>query len=270
MAKIRIGTSGWNYRAWRGSFFPDSLPAKEWLTFYASQFNSIEVNYSFYRLPSEQACGAWYLETPDDFIFTLKASRYLTHTKGLRDVREAWNAFVARVSILQHKLGPILLQFPSSFAATCGNCRHLNDFLAFATKSADCPRLALEFRNKSCFDEPIIALLRNYGAALVLSHSSKYPTPGVQITADFAYFRFHGPREMFASTYTDAELDEWAAKAAALSRNNHPLYAYFNNDSGGHAPRNARDLRRKIELRQREELSNKEQQFPDSHRFPKV
>src|SRR5215469_7449016 len=115
MAKIRIGTSGWHYRAWRGSFFPDSLPAKEWLTFYASQFNSIEVNYSFYRLPSEQACGAWYLETPDDFIFTLKASRYLTHTKGLRDVREAWNAFVARVSILQHKLGPILLQFPSSF-----------------------------------------------------------------------------------------------------------------------------------------------------------
>lgn len=264
MGQIWIGTSGWNYRDWRGRFFPAGLPAKEWLPFYASQFNSVEVNYSFYRLPSEQTCGAWYRQTPDDFIFTLKASRYLTHIKAMSDVREAWKAFVARVAILKHKLGPVLLQFPSSFATTRDNSRHLDDFLAYATTRANCPRLAFEFRNKSCFDKPNIALLRKYGAALVISHSSKYPAPPPQATADFAYFRFHGPREMFASSYTDAQLEEWANRAAALSRDTHSIFAYFNNDSGGHAPRNARDLRRKIEWRQSEELSNKREHFPDS------
>jgi uncharacterized protein YecE (DUF72 family) len=265
MAEIRIGTSGWNYRAWRGSFFPETLPAKEWLTFYASQFNSVEVNYSFYRLPSEDVCNAWYRQTPDDFIFAMKASRYLTHIKRLIDVGDAWKAFVARVSVLKHKLGPILLQFPSTFAATGDNQRHLNDFLQYATKRADYPRLALEFRNKSCFDEQTIALLRKYGVALVISHSNRYPAPAPLATADFAYFRFHGPREMFASSYTDFELDQWADRAAALSRENRLVYAYFNNDSGGHAPRNARDLRHKIELRQSEQFPDKREDCPDSH-----
>jgi len=265
MGEMRIGTSGWNYRDWRGSFFPAGLPAKEWLPFYANQFNSVEVNYSFYRLPSEQACSAWYRQTPDDFIFALKASRYLTHIKAMSDVRDAWKAFVARASILKHKLGPILLQFPSRFAATRDNRQHLNDFLAYATKRAKCPRLALEFRNKSCFDEPIIVLLRKYGAALVISDSSKYPAPPPQATADFAYFRFHGPREMFASSYTGVELDQWADKIVTLLRREIPVYAYFNNDSGGHAPRNARDLCRRIELRPDRKVSGEQEHFPDSH-----
>jgi len=255
MGEGRIGTSGWNYRAWRGSFFPDGLPAKEWLTFYASQFNSVEVNYSFYHLPSERACTAWYHQTPDDFIFALKASRYVTHIRNLVEVQRGWNVFVSRVSLLKDKLGPILLQFPATFAATADNTRHLNEFLKYATKRADSPRIALEFRHESCFDKQILATLRKYGVALVISHSNKYPVPDSLATADFIYFRFHGPRKMFASSYAGVELEQWADKAIALSRGNHPIYAYFNNDSGGYAPRNARKLRRKIESRQSESTS---------------
>lgn len=146
MAKIKIGTSGWNYRAWRGSFLPDSFPAKEWLTLYASQFNSVEVQLFLLSTAFRAGLHAWYQQTPDHF--RSDASRYLTHIKGLKDVRQAWNTFVTRVSILRHKLGPRILQFPSSVAATGDNIRHLNDFLASATKRADCPRLAWEFHSQ--------------------------------------------------------------------------------------------------------------------------
>ena len=247
MAEIRIGTSGWNYRAWRGGFFPDGLPVQDWLTFYASQFNSLEVNYSFYRLPSEATCRAWYRQTPDDLIFAMKASRYLTHIRRLADVRDGWSSFVARVATLERKLGPILLQFPPTFAATSDNLRHMSDFLQHATKTSPCLRLALEFRNNTCFEQQNLALLREYGVALVISHSNKYPAPAPLATTDFVYFRFHGPREMFSSSYTDVELQQWANTVEALSRKTLLVYAYFNNDSGGHAPRNARDLRQKID-----------------------
>ncbi|HLX04291.1 MAG TPA: DUF72 domain-containing protein, partial [Candidatus Binatus sp.] len=118
MARAYIGTSGWNYREWRGSFFPDDIPSKHWLSYYATRFGSVEINYTFYRLPSKEACAVWYEQTPAKFQFVVKASRYITHIKRLRDARESWQEFLKRVGELKEKLGPILLQFPANFRAT--------------------------------------------------------------------------------------------------------------------------------------------------------
>src|SRR6266446_4801754 len=152
MARAYIGTSGWNYPQWRGSFFPETLPTKQWLSYYASRFDSVEISYLFYRLPSTNTCEAWYQQTPERFRFAMKASRYITHVKRLHDVREAWNTFLERAHILEQKLGPILLQFPSNFRASDANLEAIDEFLKYAARASS-RRLALEFRDESCFGE---------------------------------------------------------------------------------------------------------------------
>ena len=246
MARAYVGTSGWNYRQWRGSFFPETLPTKEWLSFYASRFDSVEVNYSFYRLPSKETCEGWYDQTPSRFRFAMKASRYITHIKRLRDSRESWDTFLECVLVLKQKLGPILLQFPANFRASEANLQAVDEFLENAAHSQ---RLALEFRDSSCFGREMLALLRKHRAALVISHSSRYPVPESTATSDFVYFRFHGPKAMFASSYSDAELRDWARTMKAFMSKRHDVYAYFNNDSGGHAPRNAQVLLQELRTR---------------------
>ena len=129
MARAYIGTSGWNYREWRGSFFPEDLPSRQWLSYYATRFDSVEINYTFYRLPSKEACAAWYQQTPRKFQFVVKASRYITHIKRLRDARESWEEFLKRVAALKEKLGPILLQFPANFRASEANLESVDEFL---------------------------------------------------------------------------------------------------------------------------------------------
>jgi uncharacterized protein YecE (DUF72 family) len=246
MARAYIGTSGWNYREWRGSFFPDDLPSKQWLYFYANRFDSVEINYTFYRLPSKETCEAWHRQTPEKFRFVVKASRYITHIKRLREAQKAWNEFLQHVLVLREKLGLILLQFPSNFRASEANLQSVGEFLEYAGSAAS-PRLALEFRDQSCFGPEMLAILRTYRAALVISQSSKYPVPEVMATTDFAYFRFHGPREMFASSYSAADLRRWAKRIHTFLDARRDVYAYFNNDSGGHAPRNAQSLRHELQ-----------------------
>lgn len=250
MAHAYIGTSGWNYRDWRGSFYPDRLPAKRWLSFYATRFDSVEINYTFYRLPSKEACAAWYQQTPDHFRFAVKASRYLTHIKRLRDARESWDGFLERVAALKHKLGPILLQFPANFRVSEANLQSVDEFLEYARRNS-AQRLALEFRDRSCFGSEMLRVLRRHRAALVISHSSRYPLPEVSPTSDFMYFRFHGPKEMFASGYTDAELRHWANTMRAFLNRRSDVYAYFNNDAGGHAPRDAQALSQLLQFSRR-------------------
>ena len=254
MARAYIGTSGWNYREWRGSFFPQRLPSKQWLSFYATRFDSVEVNYTFYRLPSKEACAAWYEQTPKDFQFVVKTSRYITHIKRLRDAYEPWNGFLERVDVLKEKLGPILLQFPANFRATEANLESVDEFLGYASRGGS-RRLALEFRDRSCFDSPMLRLLRSHRAALVISHSSRYPLPDVSPTAGFMYFRFHGPKEMFASAYSAAALRNWAVTMKGFLGRRRDLYAYFNNDAGGHAPRDAQALLQQLQLGGREPRS---------------
>jgi uncharacterized protein YecE (DUF72 family) len=245
MASVYVGTSGWNYREWRGGFFPADLPTKRWLSFYASRFNSVEINYTFYRLPTKEICEAWYGQTPAKFRFVVKASRYITHIKRLRGARKSWDEFLERVLVLKEKLGPILLQFPSNFRASEATLQTIDEFLEYAGHASS--RLAFEFRDRSCFSIEMLGLLRSHRAALVISQSSKYPLPESVATSDFGYFRFHGPREIFASSYFNADLERWANKMKTLLSAGHDVYAYFNNDSGGHAPRNAQVLIRKLQ-----------------------
>lgn len=244
MAKLCVGTSGWNYRGWRGCFYPDDLPSKQWLPYYAARFRSVEVNSSFYHLPRESTCREWDRQTPEDFVFALKASRVITHLSRLREVEEPWRLFVERAAALGRKLGPFLLQFPPSFRSDPENLERVQRFLA----SADFRRcrLAMEFRHRSCFEPAMLNVLRRFGVALVIAHSRRYPVPEMTMTADFAYFRFHGPREWCSSSYSTAELRDWAKQIRSLLQRGHDVFAYFNNDNGGHAIPNARSLERLV------------------------
>jgi len=240
MANYYVGTSGWNYSGWRGSFYPDDLPSTKWLAFYAKHFRTTEVNYSFYQLPRVTTYEKWCAQTPDDFIFALKLSRPITHIKRLSGVDAMWKEFVTRARTLGSRLGPILVQLPSSFHATSENLDRVEHFLDDA--SSPRVRLAFEFRDKSCFAEEMLSILRKYRASLVISHSSRYPVPDVIATAPFVYFRFHGPREMFASSYSDAELRTWANAMRSMIEMGNDVYAYFNNDACGDAVPNALKL----------------------------
>jgi uncharacterized protein YecE (DUF72 family) len=240
-----IGTSGWNYREWRPGFYPAGLSPKQWLAYYAGRFDSVEINYSFYRLPAEAACETWYSQTPGHFRFAMKASRYLTHVRRLKNVEEPWDKFVSRIEILREKLGPVLLQFPRHFDASEANLKGVEQFLRMARQRNPAQRLAFEFRENSCHGEAMCSVLKEYDAALVTAHSTRYPVAESELTASFAYFRFHGPREMFASSYSSAELADWAAQIRRLTQQG-DVYAFFNNDSGGHAPPNALALKQHV------------------------
>ena len=256
MARAFVGTSGWNYKEWRGDFFPEDLPRKRWLDFYASRFDSVEINYTFYRLPSKETCEAWYRQTPARFRFAVKASRYITHIRRLREARKAWNEFLQRVLALEEKLGVILLQFPSNFEASESNLQSVEEFLEYAGGAAS-PRLAFEFRNQSCFGSEMVTILRKYRAAMVIPQSSKYPVPEDTATSDFAYFRFHGPKEMFASSYSAADVRRWTQTIRRVLEKRRDVYVYFNNDMGGHAPRNAQSLHEQIETGRRRSIGCK-------------
>lgn len=237
MARIFIGTSGWTYPSWRGTFYPEDLPSRQYLTFYAKEFPTAEVNYSFYHLPKPATYEKWACQVPEGFVFAVKASRLITHTKRLRDVEEPWETFVGNARSLGAHLGPVLLQFPPSFR--CDRNR-LAAFLKMAGSSG--VSLVFEFRHESWFVEEVYRLLRRHNAALCIADSPDYPRRDV-ITADFAYFRFHGRTDLFAARYSKAELAEERKKIKRYLKDGLDVFVYFNNDAQGHAVENARMLR---------------------------
>ena len=241
MARLLIGTSGWTYSSWKGVFYPSDLPSRHYLEFYAREFPSTEVNYSFYHLPRPSTYEKWAAQVPDEFIFALKASRFITHIKRLVDVEEAWATFVQNALVLGSHLGPILLQFPPSFRC---DRRKLAAFLGSAQRPVPNSRpvcLAFEFRHESWFSEETYTLLRKHNAALCIADSPRYPQKDV-LTADFVYLRFHGRTDLFASKYTDTELAEEARLIRQYLRDRRDVYVYFNDDAFGHAIANARTL----------------------------
>ena len=203
----------------------------------------MEVNYSFYRLPAIDTLEEWYRQTPADFRFVMKASRFITHIKRLRMCAMHGKTFLARAQSLKEKFGAVLVQFPSNFKATEVNLESMEEFLRYASKDRS---IAIEFRDQSCFAKPMLEILRKHRAALVISHSSRYPVPDCRHTADFAYYRFHGPKKLFASSYSDRALLGWARQMKLFLAEKHDVYAFFNNDSGGYAPKNARVLAGKV------------------------
>lgn len=241
MARLFIGTSGWTYSSWKGTFYPEDLPSRDYLEFYSREFESTEVNYSFCHLPRPSTYEKWAAQVPVTFIFALKTSRFITHVKRLLDVEEAWATFVQNALALGPHLGPVLLQFPPSFRC---DRRKLAAFLGIAQRPAPKQhplRLAFEFRHESWFSEQTYALLSRHNAALCIADSPRYPRKDV-LTADFVYLRFHGRTDLFASKYTDAELLEEAKRIRRYLRDRRDVYVYFNNDALGHAIANARTL----------------------------
>jgi uncharacterized protein YecE (DUF72 family) len=239
---VRIGCSGWNYTHWRnGVFYPPRLPARLWLEWYAQRFDTVEVNATFYRLPRESAVANWVEASPPGFLFAVKMSRYVTHQRRLRDLPPSVELFYGRIAPLARspKLGPVLWQLPPTF-------RRDDERLVEALAQLPKGRHAFEFRHESWFADEVYELLRAHGAALVIADSPRYPFQTHDLTADFTFIRFHYGKRGRGGNYSERELEEWAQRIEAWRRRV-DIYAYFNNDWQGYAPRNALRLKARLE-----------------------
>jgi len=248
---LYIGTSGWVYPHWERVFYPDELDPKKKLEYFSKRFKTVELNYSFYHLPKSSTYKKWYSQTPGNFIFAVKASRYITHIKRLRGVKLAWKTFIRNTLELKEKLGSILFQFPPSFKASDENVKRLERFLEFIRGPSSAEnfrrgrasanlRFAFEFRHRSWCDEKIYNLLKKYNAAWVIADSPNYPK-SEEVTADFFYIRMHGSRSLFSSKYTKKELKRLAQKIKKWQKQG-DVFVYFNNDAYGYAIDNAQAL----------------------------
>jgi uncharacterized protein YecE (DUF72 family) len=234
---VRVGCSGWQYRHWRGNFYPDELPPSRWFDHYASRFDSVEVNNTFYRLPEAAVFAAWGRRAPARFIFAVKASRFLTHMKKLKDPAEPLDRLFSRARHLGRTLGPILYQLPPRWPV------NVDRLAAFLKALPPRRRHAIEFRDPSWYRDDVFALLEKRGVALCL-HDMQGSASGKADIGPFVYVRFHGTTK-YGGRYDDRTLEAWAEWLAEQARER-PVYAYFNNDTGGHAPRDAARLRKAI------------------------
>lgn len=233
---LHIGTSGWVYKHWLGIFYPRDMRGTEQLPFYAERFDTVEINYSFYRLPERSVFEQWRVQSPPDFLFAVKGSRYLTHMKKLKDPEEPLARLFERAGGLEEKLGPILFQFPAQWQL---NLERFTAFLAILTRYPHC-RYAFEFRHRSWLTPEIYAGLEDAGAALCLPVHPAMPLD-IRLTAPWTYIRMHTGR--YGIGYTDGELEEWAERIGRFVGEGADTYVYFNNDPGGHALDDAQRLK---------------------------
>jgi uncharacterized protein YecE (DUF72 family) len=240
MRPVRIGCSGWQYKSWRESFYPKGVGQPKWLRHYADVFDTVEVNSTFYRLASRDAVARWVEETPDGFVFALKASRYLTHIKRLDNLEQGIERYYERIEPLAGtpKLGPIVWQLPPNFQRD-------DERLAGALGALRAGRHCFEFRHESWFADDVYALLREHGAALVIGDEPTRPWQAHELTTDWTLIRFHRGRRGRRGNYSASELDEWAERIAGW-RERAEVFAFFNNDWEEFAPRNALTLRRRL------------------------
>lgn len=231
--RLHIGTSGWCYPHWRGPFYPADLPEARWLDYYGRRFGSVEVNRSFYRLPSRDNFRAWHDATPAHFVFAVKAGRAVTHMKKLLAPRQTLPPLLEAVAGLGGKLGPLLFQLPPRWRV---NPARLEAFLAELPRGL---RAAFEFRDPSWHTDPVTDLLARHGAAFCVFDLAGIPCPRA-ITADFAYLRLHGPDAAYGGRYGPRRLRAWAAWLRDQPAED--AYVYFDNDQAGFAVEDARDL----------------------------
>ncbi|MFW6062131.1 MAG: DUF72 domain-containing protein [Planctomycetota bacterium] len=232
---LRVGTSGWQYSHWRGGFYPDDLPKKEWFDYYARQFDTVEINNTFYRLPEAATFRDWKNAAPHDFLYVLKYSRYGSHLKHLKDPEQHVETFLSAAEALGEKLGAILVQLPGNFKA---RPERLEAFLRAAPSRH---RWAFELRNESWYCEEVYNILREHNASLAL-HTMP-PAPPWVVTADWVYLRYHGPDGMMDHPMSPSVLSEHARQITQWLGEGADVYAYFNNDLGAHAPADAQLLR---------------------------
>jgi len=229
---VHVGTSGWQYRDWRGPFYPSKLAQAKWLEFYVERFGTVEVNNTFYRLPPPETFAGWARRVPDDFVMVVKMSRYLTHVKRLRDPAEPVERFFANASPLGNKLGPVLVQLPPQLAA---DLPALDDTLARFPAGT---RAAVEFRHPSWFTDETAELLARHDAAFCLADSPRRRTPRWR-TATWGYVRFHEGRASPSPCYGERALQTWAEHIAELWPPDADVFAFFNNDHRACAIRDA-------------------------------
>lgn len=229
---VIIGTSGWQYADWRGRFYPRNVPQKDWLSYYSNRFQSVEVNNVFYRLPEKDTFERWAAVVPDDFVFSLKASRYLTHVRRLSSPSEPVRRLVDHSSGLGRKGGPILLQLPATLRAE--PARLVSCLKAFPSDV----RVAFEPRHESWYTDEVADILVQHGAALCLSDTPRRRSP-LWRTADWGYLRLHEGRSQPSPCYGRVALRSWAERLADLWDPSDDVYVYFNNDHGGCAVRDA-------------------------------
>jgi uncharacterized protein YecE (DUF72 family) len=232
---IYIGTSGYNYPEWKGTFYPDTLAASKMLGYYAERFSTVEINYTFYRMPTAALVAGWASQVPADFKFTLKAPKRITHDRRLRDVADAVRAFCEAAAELGDRLGAMLFQLAPNFKK---DLTVFDDFLAVLP-----PRLcaAFEFRHDSWLDEDVYARLRSRNLALCIADSEKRTTP-VMSTADYAYFRLRD------EGYTERHIAEWADAMRALSTQCRDIYVYFKHEEEGKGPEFGRMLKELLQV----------------------
>lgn len=237
MARVLIGTSGWHYDSWRGPFFPEGLPLKQQLRCYATQFETTELNGVFYRTPTPEAVETWWEQTGDDFVFTWKASKFITHWKRLSDrSQNSLELLEDRISLLRGKAGPILFQLPPQFEV---NADRLGSFFKLLSKQR---RYSFEFRHPSWYQPRILRMLADENISLCLSDHHDAPAPWKR-TADFVYVRGHGPSGRYHGHYTRPTLAQWAQRIKSWKRQGCDVYVYFDNDQKSAAPADALKLK---------------------------
>jgi uncharacterized protein YecE (DUF72 family) len=270
MSRIYIGTSGWAYKHWRGLFYPRGLRQRDELAYIARELNSIELNGSFYSLQRPDSYRAWYDQTPDDFVFAIKGSRFISHNKKLKDVDTALaNFFASGLLLLKEKLGPIVWQLPERLKFDAERLDRFfsqlpRDTVAAATLAQQHDarvddrswtetdkrrplRYALEPRSRDFVTPECLELLRRHDVALVAADSGRWPL-FEEVTTSFMYLRLHGSPITYASQYSDEALDRWAASAKKWARAGRDVYVYFDNDGHAHAPQDARRLAERLAI----------------------
>ncbi|WP_407352434.1 DUF72 domain-containing protein [Luteimonas sp. R10] len=290
--RVRIGISGWRYKPWRGVFYPGGLVQRRELEYASRTFSTIEINGTFYSLQRPESFRHWYEQTPDDFVFAIKGNRFISHRLRLRDARQALSNFLASGLLrLGEKLGPILWQLPPRFPYDEARIREFlrllpadTEYAAWLARRRDVARMkgrsslsidrprplrhAMEIRHESFRDPGFVDLLREHNVALVVADTAGRWPLLEEVTADFMYLRLHGDKELYASGYGDAALDDWARRIDAWSRGTQPrdarragrasvprrardVYCYFDNDMKVHAPFDAQHLGERIRRRTR-------------------
>lgn len=238
-AEIKIGTSGWHYKHWVGAFYPPKWPARRMFEYYLGYFDTVELNNTFYRLPDESALRDWRDSSPEDFRFAIKASRFITHMKKLKDPEMSIARFFDRIDILGEKAGPVLFQLPPGWPV---NIERLEAFLQALPRHY---RYAFEFRNETWNTGATYECLRKYDAGWCIFDLAGYQSP-ILATSAMVYVRLHGPGGKYQGDYAGNVLDDWARRIIAWSDESRDVWVYFDNDDSGYAPKNALELKARV------------------------
>jgi uncharacterized protein YecE (DUF72 family) len=234
--KLHIGTSGWHYKHWIGKFYPESLTAKEQLDYYQIFFDTVEINNSFYRLPSCDTFSAWRDNTLRGFLFSVKASRYITHMKKLNDTADAFELLLENAKCLNGKLGTILFQLPPRWNL------NLERFQIFLEMLPSDPRFVFEFRDQTWYTEPVFQMLSDHGCAFCIYELAGHISP-LEVTTNIVYVRLHGPGDKYQGNYQEKVLQQWANRLNAWRDEGKDVYVYFDNDQNAYAVFNALTLK---------------------------